>query len=284
MELGQIDKDRLVSFDMKDVAKKCLSDNCPAELFIVGFKRSGSDHMSASTVLYFDGKKVQTCWITGLANFKDTIDRWNQTIGNCDPKDFLEMYVGNKNNPITYPTSGLYGDCNHVRQWRELSHEIVLHDDWNDETKVFAMVIWLSRNCAYDDYRVIYKNNKSRATLAGVWDDDNLWMYYNHVGQCWDFANALTIMCREQGIPCTSVDNPEHTACAVWLNDEWVCIDVSSLAKYHCKKEDTDKINWVLQRSGRFDTNYGVYVRSFDTINQGLCTPITATSDKPNPQ
>ena len=72
-------------------------------------------------------------------------------------------------------------------------------------------------------------NNRSRATLAEDWTNDNLFSYYNHVGNCYDYANIMTIMCRHLGIPCTTVENSYHTANAVWMDGEWVCIDVSVL-------------------------------------------------------
>ena len=190
------------------------------------------------------------------------------------------MYVGNKNNPITYPTSGTNGACNHVQKWCDLSDEIIKIDTWSDEMKVFALVKYLTQNYAYDDYRVNTLNNTSRAMKKGVWSDDNLFMYYNKVGQCWDFANALTIMCRHQGIPCTSAENDGHTVNAVWMCGEWIAIDVSSLVSNHCDTEDTDPKNWKHYRTGAYNRFYGYYDGTMETYNQALATPETTLSNR----
>ena len=272
ISLGCVKADESNSFDIAQIldANKVSSPN---GLFELAMKLPDQD---VCTHLWFDGQNVQTCRIG--SNMSQKIKVWNDLTGKIDPETCLGMYVGNPDNPITYPTSGQNGNCNHVRQWRELSHEIIINDKWTDEAKVYAIVQWLARNCAYDDWRVSVNNNKSRATLAQTWDDDSLWMFYNHCGNCWSFANACTIMLREQDIPCTSVDNGFHTANAVWLNGEWVCIDVSVLVAHHCCEEDTAPDKWIDVRHGTYRDDYGYYETMFNTYNQGLCTPITATS------
>ena len=190
------------------------------------------------------------------------------------------MYVGSKTIPITYPTSGTDGNCNHVQEWCDISDEIIIDDNWSDEAKVFAFVLYLSRNYAYDDWRVSYNNNKSRATLAGRWDDASLWTLENRVGTCWDMANIMTIMCRHHGIPCTSVENNHHTVNAVWLRGEWVAIDVSSLLQHHCYTEDTAPDGWIYRHDGSWSSYYGYYDYMMDTYNQALATPETTLSNK----
>ena len=228
--------------------------------------------------LFYDGKKIQTCQENSQS--QHDVDKWNALTKNIDPDTCLSMYVGNKGNPITYPTSGTSGACNHVQKWCDLSDEIITIPDWSDEMKVFALVLYLTKNYAYDDYRVSILNNTSRAMKDNAWTDDNHFMFFNKVGQCWDFANALTIMCRHQGIPCTSVENEGHTVNAVYMCGEWIAIDVSSLVSNHCDTEDTNPDNWKHYRTGAYNQYYGYYDGTMDTYNQALATPETTLSNR----
>ncbi len=276
--IGDLSDEKIITFDYQDYIKKGILQDKPglSELVIT------TDDRQASAYLCCDGNSVSTCRVyRGVGDISDKIAIWNSEVGDIDPQNCLDMWVGNKDMPITYPTGGSDGSCIHVDLWRQKAHEIVpdKFDYWTDEMRVFALVRWMTDNIAYDEWRYPINNNKSRATLAGgVWNDDSLWCYYNNVGTCWDCANILTIMCRELGIPCTSVDNKTHTANAVWMNDEWVCIDVSMLLKYSCDQEDTDRELWNRNSEyyGLYQERYGFYATEFDTHNQGLCTPGTA--------
>ena len=241
----------------------------------------GDFNLQADAYLYYDGKVVKACRRMRVGEDAKT---WYELVGKLDPNKCLGMYVMDKNVPITYPTSGRGGDCDHVEEWRALSHEIITNDEWSDEYKVFRLVHYVVINYAYDDYRVRTLRNASRATEAGCWTDDNLWCYYNKVGQCWDFENIMTIMCREQGIPCTSVENKYHTLNAVWMYGEWVAIDVSQLVEQHCETKDTAPSNWVKYRQGMYFNCYGVYYSDLDSYNQCIATPRTTLypgSDNP---
>lgn len=272
--LGAIKVDETKNFDIKTIANQMGITNT-AGIYTLSLKFNQYKN-PVSILLYYNGSKVQTCWKTSYAQYD--IDVWEGIVGKLDPNTCLNMYVGNKNNPLTYPTSGTNGACNHVQKWCDLSDEIIKIDTWSDEMKVFALVKYLTQNYAYDDYRVNTLNNTSRAMKKGVWSDDNLFMYYNKVGQCWDFANALTIMCRHQGIPCTSAENDGHTVNAVWMCGEWIAIDVSSLVSNHCDTEDTDPKNWKHYRTGAYNRYYGYYDGTMDTYNQALATPETTLS------
>ncbi len=275
-DLGSIKTDETKSFDMKTIINQMNIANAKG-IYTLSLKVD-MYKTPVSILLYYDGNKVQTCWQTACT--QHDIDRWNEVIGKLDPKTCLDMYVGNKNNPITYPTSGTGGACNHVQEWCDLSDEIIKKPDWSNEMKVYSLVMYLTRNYAYDDYRAYILNNTSRAMTKGVWNDDNLWMYYNKVGQCWDFANVMTIMCRHHGIPCTSVENEGHTVNAVWMNGEWIGIDVSALVAHHCDTEDTDPKNWKKYRTSTYSQCYGYYDGSMDTYNQALATPETCLFNK----
>ncbi len=275
--VGHVANGESGTFDMAEVLKANGGDLNKATWYRLGIKLSDQKVVGH---LYWDGKSVCVCRVG--KNSLQNIKVWNKVVENMNPNDYLNMWVGNKSVPITYPTSGT-GGCNHVQEWCDKAHELIVKDSWNDETKVYVFVQYLAENYAYDDYRVKTCDNVSRANMDNAWDDDNHFMYYNKVGNCWDYANALTIMCREYGIPCTSVDNDVHTANAVWLHGEWVCIDVSVLAQYHCTEKDTNPKKWLKHRDNYYRQAYGYYSNQFDTHNQGLCTPITATSRKANP-
>ena len=276
IELGNVKIDETKSFDIKTAAKQMGLENTVGvytlSLKVDLYKEPVDINM------YYNGSKVQVCWVTNCSQYH--IDRWNKLVANLDPETCLDMWVGNKNNPLTYPTSGTNGNCNHVQEWCDLSDEIIIKPEWSNETKVCAMVLYLVRNYAYDDYRVQTLKNVSRANTDDAWTDDNHFMFYNKVGQCWDFANVLTIMCRHQGIPCTSVENYDHTVNAVWMNGEWVAIDVSALVAHHCNTKDTDPKLWLEYHTDSYENAYGYYDGTMDTYNQALATPETTLSNR----
>ncbi|MCR5733560.1 MAG: transglutaminase-like domain-containing protein [Lachnospiraceae bacterium] len=278
-ELGELHPGETKNFDFADIVAK--GNNAEGLWHLNGVFEND---YRVSMNLWFDGNELFCCRLAEDAG--DSIAAWNSIIGRLNPEKCLSFYINDdKDYPITYPTSGYDGSAVQVDEWRELADEIILFDSWSDEAKVFALVEWLVKNTAYDDWRVKVNNNHSRANDDDAWDQDSYFMFYNHVGQCWDYANAFTIMCREAGIPCTSVDNPWHTANAVWLNGEWVCIDVSSLAVYRCCFKDTDRSRWIINVEHSFGDRYGYYSTMFSTVNQGLCTPTTATDlDAKNPE
>ena len=229
---------------------------------------------SAKTYIYYDGKTAQTCWITDSADIQNTIKTWNNLVGKIDPNKCLSMYVmNNKNYPITYPTSGTGGACNHVKLWQDRSETLISNDNWSDELKVYVLINHLFWNYAYDEWRVQINDNQSRAMKYNDWDNDELWMYYNGVGQCWDFGNVMTIMCRQQGIPCTTIDNNHHTVNIVWLDDEWIAIDVSDIVCYENWNENPDKTKWEQNQINM--GAYGYYETNMYEYNQGLATPGT---------
>ena len=291
IDLGQINVGNTASFDMKNIMPKLnINIKYPNKIYELTFTYKRNNKESCSKIyLYYDGQDVYTCWITTDYYISNTIQTWNNLVGNIDPNKCLNMYVGNKKYPITYPTSGTNGDCNHVKLWREKSNEIldnilIKQDDYSDEFKVFMLVRNLATNYAYDQWRVQANHNQSRAMKYGKWKDDNLWMYYNGVGQCWDFANVLTIMCREQKIPCTTIENNGHGANIVWLNNEWVGIDVSDIVYHECWEENPSNDKWQ-KRPSLWKENYGVYTTYMKTHNQTLATPATTLKGgKGNPE
>jgi hypothetical protein len=219
--------------------------------------------------IYYDGNKALTCRYMSKSEefFNDEKEAWEALMSDADPDDYLS------NANTTYPTSGVEGRPVHVEEWEDYSDSLVFYEDWTDEAKLYNFVDHLTKEFAYDNYRYDKLNMVSRANNAGVYADE-YYMYYNHVGVCWDFVNALAIMCRHNDIPATSVESSGHTALAVWLNGEWVCIDPTELIMYSCKTEATKESNWITKSDRHsYADNYGVYTDIFETHDTQIWSP-----------
>lgn len=215
---------------------------------------------------YVSDDKTVACRESTSEYHMSEVDAWNKMLKDADPKNFLS------NDKITYPTSGVGTSCVHVKEWEDISDEIILKDEWTDEAKTYAMVKYLADHIAYDDYRYKDPKHRTRANMAGNYSDDNNFTLKNHVGVCWDYTNILTIMCRHHGIPCTCVDSETHTYNIVWLNGRWVGIDVSKIAKYSCDTEDTSEDNWKKNKHVFYEDNYGIYESNMKTYDQNIWT------------
>lgn len=169
---------------------------------------------------------------------------WNTLMSDADPADYLSV------KELTYPSSGAGGNCNHVSLWSDKANKLTKGKKLSDNSKVALFALYLANDFAYDEYRVRTLSNVSRANHKfangdkNAWKDDNNFMYYNHVGTCWDYTNAMVIMCRSVGIPATSVENGDHAMTAVYINGQWKAVDVTAFVRYRCDTEDTSKANW----------------------------------------
>lgn len=258
--LGKADSDR--EYSLTYTFKNNIVYMIGASFEIQGLE----ERQEAIGFLYKTDDGLFTCRATSTDNnINAGIDGWMRLMKDIDPKDYIS------NDKITYPTSGSNGSVTHVKQWEDISDTLILHDDWTDEMKVFAFVDYLSKNIAYDEYRTRQSNNRSRASIAGDYTKDKYFTLGNNVGVCWDYVNILTIMCRHHGIPATSVDNDHHTINAVWLNNEWVSIDVTDTVRYNCETKDTDKSGWVKHKPTY--SMYGSYNgMGFTTVDESIWT------------
>lgn len=267
-DLGIIQKNNTVCMNIDNVTDKLDSST---GLYTLKAENPKEKEQYACILLYYDGESVKTCRHSD--NPENNKKAWDKVTKNLDPEKCKNMWVGNENNPITYPTSGYDNRCIDVAEWCELANKIVINENWSDDIKVYAFTSYIADHYAYDDYRYDILKNTSRAHHDNIFDDDNYWLYYNKVGNCLDFVNAMTIMCRHYGIPCTSVENNEHTVNAVWLHDEWVAIDISRLCRRHCHLKDTNPEKWTIERNGSYNDYYGYYQDNMDTYNQSISTP-----------
>jgi hypothetical protein len=227
--------------------------------------------------LYVKDKIIYTCRITTLIKAETLASRkekWDKITKDLNPDDYLST------EGITYPTSGTNGRVVDTQKWIDLSKEIIINDSWSDEMKVFAFVKYLANNYAYDKYRTETLKT-SRAKYYNAYDDENMFMYTNGVGVCWDFTNALAIMCRANGIPCTSVENDKHTWNAVYLNEKWVSMDLCQLVYKACTEKDTDPSKWTsyVGDKHKWKDYYGCYYEyDIKSSSQQIWTKKTALS------
>lgn len=217
---------------------------------------------------YVKNKDAYMCSVhIGNANtFKTNRDAFFDAIKDVNPKDCLDI------TEMTYPTSGSNGRVVHVDIWKEVGKKII-KDDWTDEAKVFAFTMHIAQNIAYDEYKAdVIKYSRARVNSTDTHDgytDDNNFAYYNRVGVCWDYANILAIMCRSNGIPCTSIEVPGHTYNAVYLDGHWMQIDITRFYWYQVNGKDTS-IRVPQPDSARKTTNaYGTYIDTLDIVSVG---------------
>ena len=210
------------------------------------FTTAKNEKMKVKGYFGVEDGKAYTC--RKLNNFLTSSKKqnWDVLMKDVNPKDYLST------EELCYPTLNGY-HC--VIEYQMLADKIA-KPNWTDEAKVFAFVKYITENYAYDYYKI--KKGASRAALSDNYDDPYNFTYANHVGVCWDFTNILTIMCRQHGIPCTSLDNKAHTINAVYMNSEWVAIDVTALVVKECDSENTSEKYWY--RAGQADwRKYGFY-------------------------
>ena len=160
------------------------------------------------------------------------IDEWGVTPENS---------IGVTTKDISYPTYARNGYRCDTDLWRALAHEIVEDDTLGDTVKLALLHDWMTENMAYDNY-MVNKLNKSRANYYRNWSGPYN-VYDTKAGKCTDFANALAIMARELGIPCTSIENDGHTWNVVYANSRWYEIDMTGDIQRHVYGADVTNVS-----------------------------------------
>ena len=106
--------------------------------------------------------------------------------------------------------------------------------------------------------------SKPRAAYYKVYDG-TYDTYQTRIGVCADFTNILATMCRAQGIPCIMLETRTHSWNAVYVNGNWVEIDMTvDIDNSVYGKDMTD---WV--RPEQIYTYHGFY---YEFVND--VTPI----------
>lgn len=202
------------------------------------FENKTNTKLSVYGYVYYDGKTAQTCRLA-TGSISDDISAFETLMADADPKSYLS------NDNVSYPTSGTDDHVNAVPMLEKTADELIKNDEWSDEVKIIAFMDYITKNYAYDYYRVQTLQMTSRAKKADKYNDISLYAPGNHVGVCWDFTNMMVIMCRHYGIPATSVETKTHTAPAVYLNGEWVMFDVTGMLSKACYTEDVSPQLWA---------------------------------------
>ena len=257
-----------IEFDGKSLTDMTVDEWYPLDIkglqddvydITLTFETAKGDKMHVYGYFGVSDSKAYTCRKLDDINEYTSQKSMECLMRDVDPKDYLST------EELCYPTLNSY-HC--VKGFQKLADEIA-KPTWTDEAKVFAFVKYITENYAYDAYKI--RKGTSRASMANDYNDPNNFAYKNNVGVCWDYTNMLAIMCRQHGIPCTSLDNKIHTVNAVYLNGEWIAIDVTALAIYECDSLDTSRENWY--KAGKANWNkYGYYENSMPYVNYEIWT------------
>lgn len=213
----------------KDFKTKALDiSNYTNGLYII--KITFSNKKNAYFYFYVNGNKTYTCSLMSMSDdeykkFKAHRERIDTLVDLYDtsPENSLDM------TQLCYPMhEELYKECNarcDVERWAKLSHEIV-NDNMPNDAKVFAFHEWMTKNFAYDSYSAYTLGSCNRMYAYG--DYTGKWhVYTTKVGTCMDFSNILVIMCREHNIPCNIIENNGHAWNIVYLNGNWMELDLT---------------------------------------------------------
>ena len=122
-----------------------------------------------------------------------------------------------------------------TQRWIDKSNELV-KNSWSDEYKAYVMLNWLRNNIAYDVY---IEDRDARSYEAEDWSGKySTWDL--KTGVCCDFSNIYAIMCRAQGIPCTTVgcESQNHVWNLVMINGRWIEADITTYARYETPEKD----------------------------------------------
>lgn len=123
-----------------------------------------------------------------------------------------------------------------TQYWKDFSYDIIKgYENESDAFKATLLHDWMTSHLAYDDYKVNY--------LAGPrykndYASKKYYMSRINVGVCRDFSNVYTIMCREQGIPCIMLDTDTHVWNAIYIDGEWIELDLTYDVSRHAYSKD----------------------------------------------
>ncbi len=209
--------------------------------------------------IYIDNGEAFVCRGNGYNKsiVEDLSKNWTPLVESLNPADYLD---GSR---LCYPAYYFDGKnidgitCSTVDAMRDLSDQIITNPEWSDSVKVYAMVKYMISHYAYDTYVVEHENNAMRGRLQADPNCPTGYLPYAKTGVCRDFTNMLAVMCRHQGIPCTSVEpSHKHVLNLVYMNGEWASIDIAGLVSAECTTKDMDSRYWSYFPS-EWDYYYG---------------------------
>ncbi len=190
-----------------------------------------------------------------VSNIIEPIDEFNEFMKDTKPEDNLDI------SKLSWP-SEYHETYNAADDLCKLADEIIKDKNWSNELKIYAVVDYMRRNFAFDQW--YEKQGRGNHYGRSDWDDPSGFAPTTHVGVCADFANMLVIMYRHLGIPACGIDDDtgdggKHMWMAVWVSDVdgWGTIDMNNLVLWDCKYEDPDRDEWAAKRTvSLWDGNY----------------------------
>ena len=186
------------------------------------------------------GKTFKICRVAEGSD-QEVTESWNsfcKLMSKTKPEDNLRV------DNLSYP-SEYHSDYNAADDLIKICDEkIIKKKDWSDELKVYAIIEWMRKNYAYDDWYAVQGNGNHKFRNGDDWTDPNCFITRTNVGVCYDFANILVIMCRHLGIPACTINDDRHIWCGVYLQGSWVTIDPTKMMDYHCLQEDANPAQW----------------------------------------
>ncbi|MCR5746799.1 MAG: hypothetical protein K6G03_03755 [Lachnospiraceae bacterium] len=187
------------------------------------------------------GKTFKVCRVAEGSD-EEVAESWNsfcEFMSKTKPENNLRV------DNLSYP-SDYHSDYNAADDIiKTCDEKIIKHKDWSDELKVYAIIEWMRKNYAYDDWYANQVDGKHKFRNGDDWTNPNCFITRTNVGVCYDFANILVIMCRHLGIPACTINNDRHIWCGVYLNGSWVSIDPTKMMDYHCLYEDENPAQWI---------------------------------------
>ena len=150
---------------------------------------------------------------------------------------------------IFYPAGYNHQDeCIETAKWAKLSHELLPgpENSYTDSQKVYAFARWIAENIAYDTVKTTLGGGLTRAHRAmelgdkDAYSDPKYFTWETRCGVCADYADILVIMCREHGIPATTVvsDTAWHAWTGVYLDGHWEPVDITSFNTWEIQTDD----------------------------------------------
>ena len=130
--------------------------------------------------------------------------------------------------------------CNDIPEWEALADTIV-KDEWSDSLKAFAIHEWMTKNLAYDYYKIDVIKDR-RASYYGDYSGKHD-TYETKTGVCFDFANIYAAMCRSVGIPAVTADTLTHTWNLIYIDGEWHEVDMTTDIRREVRSEDVTKVS-----------------------------------------